>query len=74
MIGHDSVVGDHCFLAPRAALSGRVVLESGCFVGINATIRDHVRLGEHTLVGAGAILKHDSPPNAVYAPTQTDAE
>lgn len=72
VIGHDSVVGDHCFLAPRAALSGRVVLESGCFVGINATIRDYVRLGEHTLVGAGAILKHDSPPNAVYAPTQTD--
>jgi acetyltransferase-like isoleucine patch superfamily enzyme len=55
-IGHDSVVGDHCFIGPRVAVPGHVRIEQGCFIGVNATLRNSITIAEFTLVGAGAVV------------------
>jgi sugar O-acyltransferase (sialic acid O-acetyltransferase NeuD family) len=65
-IGHHSVIEDHCFIAPRAAISGNVTVREHCFVGINATIRNSVTLGRSTLVGAGAVILNDTEEASVY--------
>jgi acetyltransferase-like isoleucine patch superfamily enzyme len=35
-------------------------------VGVNATIRDRLRLGEGTLIGMGACVGRDTEPWSVY--------
>jgi acetyltransferase-like isoleucine patch superfamily enzyme len=50
----------------HVVLSGRCIVEPYCFLGVNATIRDGLRLGEGTLVGMGACIGRDTEPWSVY--------
>jgi acetyltransferase-like isoleucine patch superfamily enzyme len=31
----------------------------GCYLGIGSVIRDHVRIGDHAIVGMGAVVVAD---------------
>lgn len=44
---------------------GRVVIERDVWIGANATILPGVRLGEGSVVGAGAVVTRDVPPRTV---------
>lgn len=70
-IAHHAEIGDHCFLAPRVAISGRAVVEDYCFLGINCTVRDHVRIRESSVVGAGALIKKDTRGGSIYSARRT---
>ena len=77
-IGHDSVIGDHTFIAPCAAVSGNVRIERYCFIGINATLRDGISIGEGCVIGAGVTILRNTQAGMVYAapsvePTQIPA-
>jgi sugar O-acyltransferase (sialic acid O-acetyltransferase NeuD family) len=65
-IGHDSVIGDHSFISSHVVVSGHVDVGPYCFLGVNATIRNGVRLAPRTLVGAGAAIMNDTEPDGVY--------
>lgn len=65
-IGHHSHIQDHVFFTSHVVLSGHCVVESYCFLGVNATIRDQVRLREGTLVGMSAVIMRDTDPWSVY--------
>lgn len=39
----------------------KTVLKKGCSIGANATVIAGVTIGEHALVGAGAVVTHDVP-------------
>ena len=71
-IGHHAKVGDCCFIASHAVLSGGVELGDQSFVGVNATIRDQVRLGARCVIGAGALVLADAPDEAVFAAKATE--
>lgn len=43
----------------------RTVVREGASVGANATILPGVTIGRHAMVGAGAVVMHDVPPNAI---------
>lgn len=47
--------------------TGEVVLESGCNIGMSASILPGVRVGRGAMVGAGAVVTRDVPPYAVVA-------
>lgn len=67
-IGHDSVVEDHVFIASHVVVSGHVTIGEGCFLGVNATLRNGIRLAPATLVGAGAVIMKDTQAKGVYLP------
>jgi len=71
-IGHDSIVGDHCFISSHVVVSGHVQVGSHCFLGVNATIRNNLTIGDHTLVGAGALIMTNTPPRSVYVAGRTE--
>ena len=71
VIAHHSTIGKHCFIAPGAMVSGRCVVEESVFLGINCTVRDHVKIAAKTIVGAGANIKFDVDKPGVYAQPQT---
>lgn len=43
----------------------RTVVREGASVGANATILPGVTIGRRAMVGAGAVVMHDVPPNAI---------
>jgi sugar O-acyltransferase (sialic acid O-acetyltransferase NeuD family) len=71
-IGHDSVIGDHCFLASQIVVSGRVQIGAYCFIGVNVTLRNAITVAAHTLLGAGAIIMKDTIEHGVYIPSRTE--
>ncbi|MNO09417.1 UDP-3-O-(3-hydroxymyristoyl)glucosamine N-acyltransferase [compost metagenome] len=43
-----------------------------CFVGVNATLRDHISIGEKCVIGAGAVILADAESEGVYMGTATE--
>jgi sugar O-acyltransferase (sialic acid O-acetyltransferase NeuD family) len=71
-IGHDSTIGDHCFLASQIVVSGRVTVGAYSFIGVNATLRNAITIAPRTLIGAGASIMADTIEGGVYlAPRAT---
>jgi acetyltransferase-like isoleucine patch superfamily enzyme len=63
---------------PRAVADGRLqtgadwtvvptTVRRGASIGSGAVIRCGVTVGEHALIGAGAVVTHDVPPHAIVA-------
>jgi len=71
-IGHDSSVGDHCFISSHVVVSGHVTIGTHCFLGVNATLRNGIKLGDHTLVGAGALIMKSTPAKSVWIANRTE--
>ena len=65
-IGHDSTIGDHCFISSHVVVSGHVDIGPSCFIGVNATLRNSIAIAERTLIGAGAVIMKNTRPGSVY--------
>lgn len=70
-IGHHSTIESHCFLASHIVVSGGVLINEQCFIGVNATLRDHITIGARSVIGAGTLLLSDSAPDSVYKGNKT---
>jgi len=70
-IGHHSKIGSHVFIASHVVVSGGVSIEDQCFIGVNATIRDHISIGRGTIIGAGALVMRNTDPFSIYVPERT---
>lgn len=46
---------------------GGVIISDDCFIGANVTIMDGVKIGTHTVVGAGSVVTKDVPSNSIVA-------
>lgn len=46
---------------------GKVVLENNVFVGAHAIILRGVKIGENSIISAGAVVTKDVPPNVIVA-------
>ena len=68
-IGHEAVIGDHCFITSHVVVSGHVVIKPYSFLGVNCTIRDGITIAEKSVIGAGATIVKDTIPEGVYIGT-----
>jgi sugar O-acyltransferase (sialic acid O-acetyltransferase NeuD family) len=71
-IGHDSVIGDHCFISSHVVVSGHVQIGQSCFIGVNATLRNAISIAEFTLIGAGAVVMNDTLARSVHVGTRAE--
>ena len=72
-------LGDDVFVGPNATFTNdlfprsrlqpesflRTVVGTGASLGANCTILPGIKIGRHAMVGAGAVVTKDVPPNAV---------
>jgi UDP-3-O-[3-hydroxymyristoyl] glucosamine N-acyltransferase len=65
-IGHHSTIGNHVFISSHVVVSGGVRIGDYCFVGVNATFRDHISVGQRTVIGAGALIMKNTPDDSVF--------
>jgi carbonic anhydrase/acetyltransferase-like protein (isoleucine patch superfamily) len=76
-----TTIEDDVFIGPNATFTNdlfprskvypptflRTVVKRGASIGANATILPGLTIGERAMVGAGAVVTRDVPPNAVLA-------
>ena len=65
-IGHHGLIKDHVSFTSHVVLSGHCVVEPYAFFGVNATIRDGIRIAEGTFVAMAASITRDTDPWGVY--------
>jgi sugar O-acyltransferase (sialic acid O-acetyltransferase NeuD family) len=71
-IGHDSTIADHVFIASHVVVSGHVEVGSYVFIGVNATLRNAIRIAPYTLIGAGAVIMKSTKEKGVYLPQRAE--
>ena len=71
-IGHHSTIGDHCFISSHVVVSGGVVIEPYCFIGVNATLRDHITIARETVIGAACLMLKNTKEGEVYVGTAAE--
>lgn len=62
-VGHDTVINDFSSFMPSVNISGEVVIERGVYVGTGAKIINLLSIGQHTIIGAGAVVAKSLPAN-----------
>lgn len=77
-IGRDCMIGPHCYItdadhgsAPGGSVKSQsmtkapVIIEDEVWLGANVVILPGVRIGKGAIVGAGSVVTHDIPGNAI---------
>ncbi len=59
------ISNNHDFHYRNLLICKQVTLKKNCWIGADASILPGVTVGENAVVGAGAIVTHDVPDNAV---------
>ncbi|MEJ2650118.1 MAG: acetyltransferase [Sedimentisphaerales bacterium] len=70
-IGHHSVIEDHCFISSHVVVSGHVHINKYCFIGVNVSLHNAIRIAPETLIGAGSVITADTVEKSVYVPPRT---
>ncbi|MGA1393531.1 MAG: DapH/DapD/GlmU-related protein [Phycisphaerales bacterium] len=65
VVGHHTMVGPCCYIAPGASISGNVTIGERTFIGVGAVVRDGISIGSRCLIGAGAVVLADVPDETV---------
>jgi maltose O-acetyltransferase len=75
-------IGDNCTICPNVRLIahdastkkhlgytkiGKIEIKGNCFIGDSVIVLPGVKIGPNSIVGAGAVVKKDVPPNSVVA-------
>lgn len=75
-VGHDAILEDFVTVAPSVNISGNVTVGEGTDVGTGSATVQGVEIGAWSIVGAGAVIARDVPPNvtAVGVPAKVIKE
>lgn len=60
-IGHEVEIKDFVTINPSVNISGKVCLENGVSIGTGTQVLQGQRIGENTVIGAGAVVTHSVP-------------
>lgn len=61
-IAHDCVVGNNVMLANGVQMAGHVIINDYAFVGGAVAIHQFVKIGKHTMISGGCLVRKDVPP------------
>lgn len=60
-IGHDAVIGPYSTLSSHCDVTGHVILQTGVFMGTHASIIPQKKIGNFSILGAGAVVMRNVP-------------
>jgi sugar O-acyltransferase (sialic acid O-acetyltransferase NeuD family) len=66
-IDHDNVIEDGVHISPGCHLAGNVICRADAFVGTGASIIPRTQIGARAVIGAGAAVISDVPPDTLAA-------
>lgn len=62
-VGHDTVIESYSSFMPSCNISGEVHIGEGVYCGTGVKIINQTNIGEHTIIGAGAVVANSLPAN-----------
>ncbi|WP_105213404.1 acetyltransferase [Pseudoalteromonas sp. T1lg22] len=65
VIEHDCGISDFAHISPNASLAGGVVVGTKSWVGLGTSVRQLIKIGDNTVVGAGSVVVRDLPSNVI---------
>lgn len=68
-IGHNCIVGDHALFTVRCIVGGSSVIGRNFFMGMNASIKNGVNVGDNVTLGAHSFLNKNAESDATYIGT-----
>lgn len=61
-IAHDCIIRDNCILANSVALAGHIEIDDYAIVGGMSAVHQFVKIGKHSMISGGALVRKDVPP------------
>lgn len=61
-VAHDCHIGKNCVLANGVTLAGHIEIEDFAILGGLTAVHQFVKVGKHTFVGGGSLVRKDVPP------------
>lgn len=61
-IAHDCIVGNYCILANAVNLAGHITIDDWAIVGGLSAVHQFVKIGQHTMISGGSLVRKDVPP------------
>ncbi|HLT07737.1 MAG TPA: acyl-ACP--UDP-N-acetylglucosamine O-acyltransferase [Cyclobacteriaceae bacterium] len=61
-IAHDCIIGNHVIIANSVQVAGHVSIDEWAIIGGSSAIHQFVRIGMHSLVSGGSLVRKDVPP------------
>jgi UDP-3-O-[3-hydroxymyristoyl] glucosamine N-acyltransferase LpxD len=65
-VAHGVRIGKHCLIVSGTVFGGSCEIGDYCFIGMNACIKQKVKIGRTSVVGAGAVVTKDIPDNQIW--------
>ncbi len=65
-LDHDCIMKHSSSLAPKVCTGGYVEIEEYSAISIGAIIKDRIKIGKHTVIGAGSLVLKDCEPMSIY--------
>lgn len=62
-VGHDTTINEYSAFMPACNISGEVNVAEGVYCGTGVKIINLTSIGEHTIIGAGAVVAKSLPAN-----------
>lgn len=61
-IAHDCIIGNNVILANAATLAGHIIIDDWAIIGGMTAIHQFVRIGAHSFISGGCLVRKDVPP------------
>ncbi len=61
-VAHDCIIGRNCVLANNVTLAGHIEVGDYAILGGLSAVHQFVKIGEHSMVGGGSLVRKDVPP------------
>lgn len=61
-IAHNVEIGKNCLIVALTCIGGGVTIEDGAYIGIGASIRNQMKIGEKAFIGMGAVVVKEVDP------------
>ncbi|MCK5052468.1 MAG: hypothetical protein KAS53_12145 [Candidatus Cloacimonetes bacterium] len=66
-IGHNNEIGSYCHFAAQCCTSSFIKISDGVHIGLNATIRENLKIGKNSTLGMGSVLLENIGENEIWA-------
>ena len=66
IIGHNNIIGDFCHFAAQSCIGAYLRIDNGVHIGLNASVKEDLLIGENSTLGMGAVLTKNMPANEIW--------
>jgi len=65
-IGHQTQIKDHVYISSHVVISGYCEIGESCFLGVNSSFNDNIKVQEDVITGNGTIVTRNLDKGKVY--------